>query len=261
MKRLAALLIAVTACGGGASQRIVIGAGTTVVDSGFVEAVVAAYEDQHNRQISIVGESSQRLLDLARRGEVDILITHEPDALAAFVEEGSATRSDAVFASTFLLVGPPERGLIGSEAAEVFSEIAASGLPFVSRADGSGTYLQESIFWALAGVDPTNEPWYQTTGQGMGFTMQVADQRGAFVVVEEGAWIEAADKLSLVEVDIGVWPNVYSATVVAGSGEGAAEDFYNWLISDDGAEAVRLANEELFGLPVYRYLLAERSLP
>lgn len=263
MKRLVALAIVMAACGGGAAERIIVGAGTTLVDSGFIEAVVAAYEDHSGVQVSVLAESSQRLLDLAGRGEVDFLITHEPEALQEFVDEGRAAQSDVAFVSRFLLVGPPEltTGLSGSDAATVLGEIAASGLPFVGRADGSGTYHQELAFWALAGIDPTTEAWYQETGQGMGLTMAVADQRGAFVVVDEGAWLQAADTLSLVEVDIGEWPNVYSATVVAQDGQEAAEELYSWLLGDDGATAVRRFNEELFGQPVYRHVLAGRSLP
>ncbi len=256
------LALVLAACGGASAERIIVGAGTTVVDSGFIDAVVAAYEEATDGQVAVVAESSQRLLDLAERGEIDFLITHEPEALLAFIDKGFAGRSDAVFESQFLLVGPPgiTAGLAGSDVAAAFSAIAQGALPFVSRADGSGTYRQELDAWRLAGVDPTDEPWYQTTGQGMGLTMQVADQRSAFVVVERGAWLEAADTLSLVEVGIGDWPNVYSATVVAG-GRQAADAFYDWLFSDAGSEAVRLANEELFGQPVYRHLLAERSLP
>lgn len=257
------LAIALAACGGGSTERIVVGAGTTVVDSGFIEAVASAFEDETGTRVSVLAESSQRLLDLARRGEVDFLITHEPEGLAAFVEDGLSARSEEVFASRFLLVGPADLAadLVGSHAAAAFETIAEGAMPFVSRADGSGTYRQESLLWALAGVDPTSEFWYETTGQGMGLTMQVADQRGAFVLVEEGAWLQAADTLSLVEVDIGEWPNIYSATVVAGDAPEAADGFHAWLVSDAGADAVQRANEELFGHSVYRHVLGTRSLP
>lgn len=261
MKRLVVMAIVVAACGGSGSGRTVVGAGTTLVDSGFIDGVFAVYESETGAQVAVVGESSQRLLDLAARGETDLVITHEPEALASFIATEGAVASQEVLASRFLLVGPPELadGFSGGDAATILSEIAERGLAFVSRGDGSGTYRQERLLWSSAGIDPTGEAWYDVTGQGMGLTMQVAAQRRAFVVVEEGAWLEAAGVLDLVELDLDEdLPNVYSATVVAGSGSGALA-LFAWLIGDDGVAAVGRVNGELFGRVVYRPL--GRSLP
>jgi tungstate transport system substrate-binding protein len=219
-----------------------------------MDALAAEYETATGVELSVLGESSQRLFDLGRRGEVEVVLTHEPEALAAFVADGYSAMSAAVIASRFLLAGPPELvdTLSGTDAASVFAEIATRELPFVSRADGSGTYRQELSFWALAGIEPSGRAWYDTTGQGMGLTMQVAAQRGAFVVVEEGAWLEAAPNLSLEIVPLpGAWPNTYTATVVAGSSAGA-EDFFRWLLSADGEAAMAVVNERIFGGIVYR---------
>ncbi len=106
--------------------------------------------------------------------------------------------------------------------------------------------------WELAGIDPAGEPWYDTTGQGMGLTLQVASQRGAFVFVEEGSWVAARAQLDLVELALEeAWPNPYFATVVAG-GAPAAAGLFEWLAEPSGEAAVAAANRELFGRDVYR---------
>jgi tungstate transport system substrate-binding protein len=261
VKRLVVMAIVVAACAGSGSPRTVVGAGTTLVDSGFIDAVVAVYEAETGASVGVIGESSQRLLDLAARGEADLVVTHEPAALAAFIAAQGAAASQEVWASRFLLVGPPGQadGLSGNDAAAIFGEIAERRLAFVSRGDGSGTYRQERLLWSAAGIDPDGEPWYEVTGQGMGLTMQVAAQRRAFVVVEEGAWLEAAGALDLVEVNLGEdLPNIYSATVATGAGPEALA-LYAWLVGDDGGAATRSVNENLFGRVVYRHL--GRSLP
>lgn len=247
-----ALTVAACAPGG---TRVIVGAGTTLVDSGFADAVISEYERATGSTVSVVGESSQRLLDLARRGEVDLLLTHEPELLAIFVGEGNATQNAPVFRSRFLLVGPGASAAVlrDMDASSAFAAIADRRLAFVSRADGSGTYRQELIVWETAGIDPRGEPWYETTGLGMGPSLQVADQRQAVVLVEEGAWRAAREALGLVTIDlVDTLPNTYWATVAAGDKAQAAEELFDWLFSDAGRTAIRRANEDLFGASIYQ---------
>ena len=252
MKRIVASFLLVAAACGGSGDRVVVGAGTTLVDGGFIDLVVADYEAATGARVSVVGESSQRLLDLARRGEASVLLTHEADALEAFLDDGLATNSTPVFRSQFFLAGPPEVGIAANTFEGAFAEIAEASHLFVGRADGSGTFLAERNIWWLAGIDPEGRPWYETTGQGMGLTLQVASQRGGFVLVEEGTWRTISADLNLTLVPIGdSWPNPYFATLVDGA-DGAARDFYEWLSGPDGAAAVAEANRQLFGDEVYR---------
>ncbi len=249
---------AVAACGPG-GERVLVAAGTTLVDSGLLDAVVAEYERTHpGVELSVVGEATAQVLELARRGGADLAITHAPQAEQAFIDEGRAAVVEPVLVSRFLLVGPPDRvgDLSGLGVADAFARIASEQWTFVTRNDGSGTHAREQEIWSLAGVVPDDEPWYVATGQGMGLTLQVADQRDAFVLAEEGTYLAARPVLSLVPVALAPEPellaNPYRALVVAGSdGEAAAADFVAWLRSNAGRAAVLAANDELFGRVVY----------
>lgn len=258
MKRLAALVlvatVAATACSAG-SDRVVVAAGTTLVDSGFLEAVVDAYaEDTGFDDISVVGRSSLEAVALARSGDADVIITHEPSVLAAFLEEQPESSVVEPFASRFIVVAPAGWSQGEADAVAAFRSVAERRSPFVSRDDGSGTHARELAIWSLAGIDPSLEPWYVRAGAGMGATLLVAADREAITLAELGAFLSAGERGSLVEVPLGDaagLENPYVATVPASVGNARATSFQQWLVSDRGREAILDANEALFGFQVY----------
>lgn len=257
MKRLFVVLaLGLAACGSGGT-RIVVAAGTTVVDPGLMDRVAVAYERSHpGVEVSVVGDSTSRVFVLARNGEADVTVTHHPELEADFRDEAVIDRR--VFESRFLLVGPSERAteITGSEASAALATIAAEGWTFVTRNDGSGTHRAERLLWERAGIDPDGSDWYLETGQGMGLTLQVASQRSAFTIAEEGTFLEAEKSLDLVEVPLlgGMPPNTYVAMAVADSRVvDAAAAFVEWLSSREGAAAIVEAQPGPDGV-VYRPL-------
>ena len=253
------LSLALVSCGGN-SDRVIVAAGTTVVDSGFIDALAARFESEHpDVELSILPNPTRLILELGRQQAADLLITHAPSREETFIAEGRSSRSEVVFESRFVLVGPPRLHdrFRTYEIPEVFRAIATEGLPFVSRGDGSGTHEAEMEAWLESGLDPTGQPWYAVTGSGMGPTLQVTDQREASTLAEIGSFIAAADSLGLVDLEAepeGL-ENPYTATVVAGAeGEAGAIEFLVWLTSDAGQKAIAEINEELFGQIVYHPL-------
>ena len=251
----AALLVLVAGCGGGGT-RVIVAAGTTLVDSGVLDEVVGDYEREHpGVNVSVVGDATARALDLGRHGAAEVLITHAPTAEAAFVAEGNAARYEPLMTSRFVLVGPPDRAalLSGLTPEEAFARIAGEGWEFVTRADGSGTEAAERSIWNVIGIDPSGELWYTATGLGMGDTLQVADQRGAFTLAEEGTFLSASPVLSLVSADLIASDrlvNPYHVTLVVGS-SAEAEGFVDWLTSGEGGAAIVAANQARFGVQIF----------
>ncbi|MDH3425588.1 MAG: substrate-binding domain-containing protein [Acidimicrobiia bacterium] len=256
MKRFAVALLAMLAACGGQGDRLVLAAGTTLVDSGFMDAVVSQYERATGRKISVVGESSARVVELGRRGEADVLLTHEPNVLQAFIDEGRSASTSLAFTSQFVLAGPQPLAseLDGLTAPEALEQIALRRWTFIARGDGSGTSTAELVIWADLARNPAGESWYQETGQGMGTTLQVADQREGFTLADQGTWQETAPRLSLTQVNLGddeFLANPYSITVVVGDAAGPAQDFVDWLAGPDGNRAIAEASVDLFGSEVY----------
>lgn len=237
--------LAFVACGG--QDRVIVGAGTSIVDSGFIGAVSSDFSGD----VSIVGGATAELLELAAQDSVSVAIVHDEVQELAYMAAHPDAERRPVFASVFLVVGPSElaAGLNGMTATDAFAEIAANGWTFVTRDDNSGTHVRELAIWEQAGVVPAAES-YVATGQGMGFTLQVADQRNGFTLVEAGAYLAAADTLSLEPVSLapgGDLLNPYSAILV----DEAGRDLFEWLTSPAGAAAVVKANDDLFGEVVY----------
>lgn len=254
---LLALLLAAAAGCYARPARLVVAAGTTLVDSGLVDGIADRYERSHpGVEIAVLGDATAKVLELARNGAADVTITHAPDLERTFLDDGLAAAEAVVFSSRFVLAGPPgsrSEALAGLDGPAALARIAREGWTFVSRADGSGTYLSERHLWAEAGIDPTGSPWYLETGQGMGLTLQVADQRGAFVLTELGTYLVASPTLELVDVGIADPPdNPYRAMAVAGvEAEDAAVRFVDWLSSVEGEEAVLDVQRSMFDRPVY----------
>ena len=238
------------------TERVVVAAGTTVVDSGFIEGLIDEYPGDGN--YSVVAASSREGFALADGGAADLVVSHLPEVEDAYVEANPDAWQEPVFESRVILVGPPGQTVArsGDDVVDGFSAVAAAGAPFVSRSDGSGTAAREHTIWELAAIDPAGQPWYIETGQGMGFTLQVTDQRDAFTLVEGGSFFAEASVLSLEEVPVTATPdqllsNPYRLTLVDPSEAAEGRDLFTWMISDEGRAAMVKVNEQLYGRVVY----------
>jgi tungstate transport system substrate-binding protein len=253
---LVALVVGVSACASSGGERVVVAAGTTVVDSGLVDYLVDAFaSDGGPGEIDVIALSSQQSFAYAAAGNADVTITHEEDLLESFLLEAPAAVASPVFSSRFTYVAAPGLTFPRPDVDVILETVAADGLEFVSRDDGSGTHAREVEMWEAVDIDPSGEPWYIRTGTGMGDTLLVTDQRRAVTLAEIGAYLATADALSLVPVDDGTDPrlvNPYDLTVVDPANNDAAVEFFAWLISERGREAIVGANEDLFGSQVYQ---------
>ena len=259
MACLAALALIASACGG--SEVVLVAAGTTLVDSGFIEVVADDFSAQTGIDVDVIGEATAQVLALARSGSVDVTITHAPDLEAEFEADGLASRSATVFTSRFVIAGPPNVRLGADDAPGAFREIADMQGPFVGREDGSGTALVEASIWRTAGVDGPSQDWYLSTGQGMGLTLQVASERSAFVLAELGTFLSTG---RLLLVDTGIvdarLENPYRAMSVAAVERTGPADFVDWLTSSEGRTSIERANRQVFqSTDVYLPAPAETS--
>lgn len=247
---VAFVLLLSVACG--SAETVLVAAGTTLVDSGLIEAVADDFVSQTGIDVDVLGEATAQVLALARSGSVDVTITHAPDLEAEFQADGLASQSEIVFVSRFVIAGPPDVRLDAEDAVGAFNEIARRGGPFVGREDGSGTAIVESAIWDAAGVDGPAQEWYLSTGQGMGLTLQVASERSAFVLAELGTFL-SVERLDLVDSGITdpVLENPYRAMSVAAAESPGAEGFVEWLVSTEGHASIERANQQIFGSEVY----------
>ena len=102
------------------------------------------------------------------------------------MENGFGVERKAVMYNDFIIVGPaadPAKIKGMTDAADAFTAIAAAEALFFSRGDDSGTHNKEMAIWKEAGITPAGD-WYQTTGQGMGETLTIADQKSGYTLAD-----------------------------------------------------------------------------
>jgi len=246
------IVLLAAGCSSSGQTRVVVAAGTTLVDSEFMAEIVDAYaEVEPSTELSVVGLSSAHAISLAEAGDADVIITHNREALDEFLEAHPHSVHFNVFASDFFLVADPEIGLVADSMEQALSVVAVEALLFVSRDDRSGTNIAELKAWDASGIDPSGEPWYIRTGTGMGSTLQVTDQRHGVTLAEHGAYLASESVLSLVRVDNTLIVNPYDLTVIDPEADSAAIAFAEWITSPDGVDAIGNANLKLFGKQVY----------
>jgi tungstate transport system substrate-binding protein len=83
--------------------------------------------------------------------------------------------------------------------ADAFKAIAAAEATFIARADKSGTSTKELGIWKKAEIDPaaTKPAWYLETGQGMGASLIIASEKGAYTLTDRATFLANKDKLQL----------------------------------------------------------------
>jgi len=172
---------------------------TTTENSGLIHYLIDAFESHHDFEVSVIATGSGRALRHLANGDVDIALTHAPSLESELLASGQAINHQAVMYNDFIVVGPardPARAGINNGIVGVFRALAASEHLFISRADESGTHLRESALWAMAGQKPQGR-WYRQSGQGMGKTLQIADELDPYVLVDRGTWLAYSKKLRL----------------------------------------------------------------
>ncbi|MGB2694703.1 MAG: substrate-binding domain-containing protein [Dehalococcoidia bacterium] len=257
---LAALLVGATACSGSGKDEIILACGTTIQDSGLLDVLEPMFEKESGYTLKSICVGTGQALEMGSRGDADVLWTHDPKAEEAFVAAGDGVNRRLVMHNDFIIVGPQDDPAgIGeaTDAVGALEAIAASGTPFISRGDDSGTHKLEMRLWQEAGIDPVGQDWYEETGQGMGATLQVANQRDAYTISDRGTYLSQRDRLDLT-VDFEGDPaliNIYHVMQVNPdrhdvNAEGAAA-FVEFLTSASVQKTIGEFGVPAFGEPLF----------
>jgi tungstate transport system substrate-binding protein len=175
-----------------ADDRVVRMATTTSTEnSGLFAVIQPVFEQALGIKVNVIAVGTGKALEMARRGDVDVVLVHAKPAEEAFVAAGYGVQRHEIMYNDFIIVGP-EEDIIGvgdqQDASQVLARIAAVKAVFVSRGDDSGTQQKEQALWQQAGIKPLGR-WYNEVGQGMGKTLQIAGEMQAYTLVDRGTWL------------------------------------------------------------------------
>lgn len=255
------LLGGITACGtdGDGRGRVLLVTTTTVESSGLLDELVEAYHASQDRyRLSVTAVGSGAALEIGRRGDADLLLTHDPEGEARFMAEGHGVQQGPVMSNQFVIAGPPEdpAGVRGvTDLSDALARVAAAGQRFVSRGDESGTHRKERELWRRAGlaVPGPDTAWYLESGSGMGETLRVADARQAYVLTDRGTFRHLSVGLGLEVLAAGRPPemNPYQYTLPAQPlNPTGARDLLEWL-TGPGQSVIAGYGVARFGEPLF----------
>ncbi len=198
-------LLALTAAVARAQDRgraITLATTTSTLDTGLLDSLLPRFRRESGIEVKAIAVGTGAALEMARRGDADVVLVHAPEAERAYVEAGYLVAGRRVMHNDFLLLGPsadPAGVRAVRDPAAAMRAIAAGG-SFVSRGDGSGTEQRELALWEAAGIPPASLPRREETGQGMGATLLVAEQRQTYTLTDRATYLAFGDRLSLVPV-------------------------------------------------------------
>jgi len=255
---IAAAALAMAAVQLASAQEVITMASTTSTEqSGLFKHLLPEVKQATNVEVRVVAVGTGQALDMARRGDADIVLVHDQPAEEKFVAEGFGVKRFPVMYNDFIIVGPqsdPAKAK-GSDVVAALRKISEAQAPFASRADNSGTHAAELRYWKAAGIEPKGA-WYRETGSGMGPTLNTAAGMNAYALADRGTWLafkNRAELVILVEGDVKLF-NQYGVMIVNPARhphvkKDAAQKVLDYLVSPAGQEAIagyKIEGEQLF---------------
>jgi|TARA_R110002096_G_scaffold75795_8_gene179137 tungstate transport system substrate-binding protein len=172
---------------------------TSTENSGLLAQLLPAFTQQTGIQVDVIAVGTGKALQMARKGDADVVMVHARQAENIFIAEGFGVNRRDVMENDFVIVGPvtdPAHIKNQKNTLNALKQIAAKQVSFISRGDNSGTHNKERSIWGQANLKPRG-PWYKEAGQGMGKVLLMADELGAYTLTDRGTWLAYKDKLSL----------------------------------------------------------------
>ena len=221
---------------------------TSTRDTGLLDVLMPAFDKKYGVTTKVVAVGTGEAIEMGKQGNADVLLVHARKSEDEFVASGYGINRKDVMYNFFFVVGPkddPAGAAEAKDAEAAMKKIAESKSKFLSRGDQSGTHKKELSIWDKFGLKPQGEAWYSETGQGMGDTLTMASEMGAYTLVDSGTWYAFADKVNLkivlegdqilfnpygvIAVNPEKYPNIHNK---------AATAFIDFITSEEGQKII-----------------------
>ena len=255
----------------GPRTKVLLATTTSLYDTGLLDYLKPMFEQKYNVDLLITSQGTGKAIEIAQRGDCDILAVHSPSQELTYMEAGSGVNRRCFAYNYFIIVGPANdpAGIKGMKPEDAFKKLRTAGkantpgISFISRGDNSGTHSAEKNIWKSAGLDYAKDIqksgiWYIEAGRGMGETLQMASEKQAYTLTDEGTYLAYKGNLDLVPViekgDILL--NVYSAISVYNDKQPVdkitmANNFVNFLISPEIQKAIGDYGKDKYGKSLF----------
>jgi tungstate transport system substrate-binding protein len=243
------------------TQFITVASTTSTEQSGLFKYLLPLFTAKTGVEVRVVALGTGQALDMARRGDADVVFVHAKSAEDKFLSEGFGVKRFPVMYNDFVIAGPksdPAKVAGSKDVVASLKKIKTAQAPFVSRGDKSGTHIAELALWKAADINLETDKgaWYKETGQGMGPALNTASSMNAYILSDRGTWLAFKNRgelAVLVEGDKRLF-NQYGVMLVnpakfphVKTQQGQA--FIDWLVSAEGQKAIagyKIDGEQLF---------------
>jgi tungstate transport system substrate-binding protein len=258
---IAALATSTLARGAEPTQRnVILSTTTSTQDTGLLDVLVPLFEKQTGYVVKTVSVGTGQALALAAKGDADVALVHAPSREKEYVAKGNLLNRRLVMYNDFVIVGPKEDpARVGStkKTIDALKLIEKASARFVSRGDNSGTHILEKALWKQAGIEPKGA-WYIESGQGMGATLGIANERNAYALADRATYLAFSQRLALAVLIEGDKPllNVYSVMEVNPANGPrinavGGKAFADFMVAPATQVVVKSFGIEKFGRPLF----------
>jgi len=250
--------------------RLKLATTTSLQDTGLLDLIKEKFDEKYNVSLDVVSGGTGIAIQYGERGDVDALLVHDKERELKFIKDGHGLERRCIAYNYFYIVGPKTdpAGIKDMNASQAFVAIMNKGkaspdtVRFVSRGDNSGTHSREKQLWKKAGLNysqvNSSGPWYIDAGQGMGATLNLANEKQGYTLTDMSTFMAYQGNLTLVPLIEGGSDllNVYVAMAVnpakhPGVNCTLASRFINFLVSDEGQDLIAGYGKEKFGRALF----------
>lgn len=166
-------------------------------DTGLPGYLKPMFDEQYHASLQVIAKDTNEAVEMAKRGDADILLLNDPAAELAFLQGGYGVNRRTFAYNSFIIAGPADdpAGIRGMTVEKAFQALLAGGtagnkkVRFISRADGSEVHQAEQLIWERAGYayDPEvtrSGAWYTGPGKGMVDTLRLAGDQHAYTLAD-----------------------------------------------------------------------------
>jgi len=242
------------------SRNVVLSTTTSTQDSGLLDLLVPVFEKQSGYSVKTISVGTGQALALAAKGDADVALVHAPSLEKKYVAGGQLQNRRLVMYNDFVIIGPkddPAKIRTVKSTLAALKAIEQAKAAFVSRGDNSGTHTLEKSLWKEAGIQP-NGPWYIESGQGMGATLNIANERNAYAITDRGTYLALGKRVTLpilVQGDRALL-NIYSVMEVNPANgprvnTAGGKAFADFMVSPQAQNLIKNFGVEKFGQPLF----------
>lgn len=249
-------------------KNVVLSTTTSTQDSGLLDVLVPIFEKKSGYRVKTVSVGTGKALELAARGEADVALVHAPSLEKKYVADGKLLNRRLVMYNDFVILGPandPAKIRSTKSSAEAMKRIAEHKAKFVSRGDNSGTHNLEKSLWKAGGITPKGE-WHTESGQGMGATLGIANERNAYTISDRATYLAFKKRLALALLLEGDKPllNIYSVMEINPANgprinTAGGKAFADFMLAPETQAVIKTFGVEKFGQPLFVPIAGQRE--